>query len=112
MAQQDYIYTKHVLQRIKERRIPHDYVNQVIANPDKTTTRSDGSFEISKRIQDRTIEMIVKPNEGGEMIVISCWVNPPFPGTKDAKKRARYFEMQKASPMKKLWLTVLDQLGL
>ena len=32
--------------------------------------------------------------------------------TIDAKKKSRYWEKQKASPWKKLWLTVLDQLGL
>ena len=67
---------------------------------------------MQKRIDDRTFAIVVKQNDRGEKIVVSAWVNPPYPGTRDAKKRSRYQQMQQGSFWKKVWLTVLDQLGL
>lgn len=106
-----YIWTNHVKTRMKERKIPESYMSQTINNPDRVF-HNHGAIEHHKHIEGRTVAAIIKKNEHGEHIIVSCWINPPFPGTKDAKKRARYLEMKKASPWKKLWLTVLDQLGL
>lgn len=108
----DYILTKHALQRAKERKIPQSYLEKALQSPERTIQKDTGTIELQKRIDGRIIAAIIKENDRGEKIVVSCWVNPPFPGTKDAKKRSRYFEMQKASPWKKIWLTILNQLGL
>jgi len=106
-----YIWTNHALQRLRERRIPQSLVNEALHHPDRTFHRPDGTRELQKRIDGRTVAAIVK-EDGGENIILSCWINPPFPGTRDFKKRKRYLEMQKGSFWKKLWLTLLDQLGL
>jgi hypothetical protein len=106
-----YIWTNHLRDRLKERRIPESYLTQTLNNPDKTF-HNDGKTELQKRFEQRTVTAVAKENERGEKIVVSCWINPPFPGTTDAKKKSRYWEIQKASPWKKFWLTVLNQLGL
>jgi hypothetical protein len=107
-----YIWTNHALKRLKERKIPNELINKTLLYPDRTIRQQDKTTELQKRIDGKTIAAIVKKNERGENIVLSCWINPPFPGTKDHKKRQRYFAMKNASFMKKLWLKVLTRLGL
>ncbi len=111
MASNSYIWTKHALKRLSDRKIPQSLIDIALSHPDKTTAKDDNLIELQKRIEGKTVAAIVKIKDNGEKIVVSCWVNPPYPGTKDAKKRARYLQIQAASPLKKLWLTALDQLG-
>ena len=90
------------------------YKNQAeeaLTNPDKTTQNGD-KIESQKRFGNQTVTVLVKKNEKGESIIISAWIDPPNPGTKDAKYKARYKESRKASGWKKIWLALLDQLGL
>jgi hypothetical protein len=112
MSNANYIWTNHAKTRLNERRIPHEYINKALYYPDRTIHNSDGTIELQKRIEDKTVAAILRTNSKGEKIIVSCWVNPPFPGTKDAKQKSRYIQMQKASFWRKVWLTVLDQLGL
>ncbi len=111
MSNTNYIWTKHALSRLGDRQIPQSLLNQALYYPDRTFYK-DGTIEVQKRIEDRTFAVIMKENEKGEKIILSCWVNPPYPGTKDAKNNSRYHQMQKASVWKKIWLTILSQLGL
>jgi len=106
-----FIWTNHLKDRLRDRRIPESYLSQTLHNPDRTF-HTDGKLELQKKIEGRTVTAIIKENERGEKIVISCWINPPFPGTRDAKQKKRYHQMQKGSFWKKLWLTFLNQLGL
>lgn len=111
MPHTNFIWTNHAYDRAKERKIPQSYIEKALHGPDRTIQKDNHTLEFQKRIDDRIIAAIVKENEQGEKIVVSCWVNPPYPGTRDAKKKSRYFEMQKASPLRKIWLTILSQLG-
>jgi len=108
----NYILTNHALTRVGERKIPESFIRETISNPDRVRVSEKGGEEFMKVIDGKTISAIVKKNELGEKIVLSAWVNPPFPGTKDFKKKERYKQMQKAGVLKKLYLTLLDQLGL
>lgn len=107
-----YIWTNHALKRLSERKITGDHIREVLTRPDHTSKRSDNAMEIRKIIDGTTFATIIKRNHMGEYIIISCWANPPFPGTKDYKKRQRYLAMQKAPLMKKLWLIFLTKIGL
>lgn len=107
-----YIWTNHALKRLSERKITRDHIREVLTRPDHTSKRSDNAMEIRKVIDGRTFATIIKRNHTGEYIIISCWANPPFPGTKDYKKRQRYLAIQKAPPLKKLLLKLLNTLGL
>lgn len=107
-----YIWTKHAIQRLKERKIPRRLIDQALYHPDQTFHKMDHTIEQQKRIDGKTVAAIIKVNAKGEKVIISCWINPPFPGTRDHKLRQRYLAMQKAPFIKKLWLKLLNQLGL
>jgi hypothetical protein len=100
------------LARLNERKIDRHIIEQAYYSPDRTYQKDKHTTEFQKHIDGRTFAVIVKQNDKGEKLIVSCWVNPPFPGTRDAKKRSRYLQMQHGSFWKKVWLTVLDQLGL
>jgi hypothetical protein len=108
----NYIWTNHAIKRLKERKIPRKLIDQALYHPDKRLYRNAYVTEQQKRIKGITIAAIIKENENGEKIIVSCWVNPPFPGTRDYKLRQRFLAMKKASFMKKIWLTLLNQIGL
>ncbi len=108
----NYIWTNHAIQRLKQRKIPRKLIDQALYHPDKKLYRNAYVTEQQKRIKGITIAVIIKENENGEKIIVSCWVNPPFPGTKDYKLRQRFLAMKKASFMKKIWLTLLNKIGL
>ena len=106
------IWTDHALERIRERGIPHDYAIESIKNPDSSERNDKGGLRTIKRIDDKTITTVTKKNEKGETLVISIWMDPPIIGTKDYKKKQRYNEYKKGSLGKKIWLTILKQLGI
>lgn len=112
MAHINYIWTNHALTRLNERKIPQALINQVLYKPSRTIYKKDGTIELQRRFDKKLVAAIVKENSIGEKIILSCWINPPNPGTIDFKKRARYLEKQKGSIFKKLWLFLLDRLGL
>lgn len=111
------VYTNHALQRIKERNLSIDWAQKSIKNADSEREgKESGTTEFKKQFGDRTVTSICKKNSNGELIVLSIWVDPPFPGTQDAKKKAHYVngltkrkrymsEMETAGFWKKLWLT-------
>ncbi len=105
------IWTDHALSRMKERGIPDDYAISAFKDPD-TSKRNEGGLKLSKQIDDKTVILVIKKNEESEWLVVSAWMDPPMEGTKDFKKKQRYNEYRKGSLAKKIWLTILKQLGL
>lgn len=107
------IFTNHALQRLDERRFPVDMVVEAFNHPDASgSAKQPGAFEYRKKFDTSTVTVIAKQNERGEWIVLSCWIDPPLPGTKDYKERQRYRSFQRAGFWGKLWLTFLRQIGL
>ncbi len=106
------IWTDHALERMSERGIPKEYATQSITNPDSSERNDKGGIRTIKRIDDKTITTVTKKNEKGETLVISIWMDPPMVGTADHKKKQRYNEYKKGGIGKKIWLTILKQLGL
>lgn len=107
----DIIWTNHARERLNARKIHKDLIIQAIISPDRTIAKGDAT-EYQKRFDNQTVAAIIKENEKGENIILSCWIDPPNPGTKDYKIKQRRKEMYKAGVLKKLWLTFLDQIGL
>lgn len=106
------IWTNHALKKIKERGISQDLAVQAFKNPDRTLRgREKGSFEFQKNTENSKTTVIAKKNEKNEWIIISVWIDPPFPETIDAKRKEEYKKYQKASFWKKVFLTVKEQLG-
>jgi hypothetical protein len=106
-----YIWTNHARKRLADRKIAKNFIDQTLAHPDKIIKEKTHT-ELQKNITGRTFAAIIKTSQRGEKLIISCWANPAYPGTNDARKHARYLQMRKASFWKKIWLTILNQLGL
>lgn len=108
----NFIWTKHALQRLSDRKIPKSFADKTLESPDETTLNEDGTMKIKKRLETQTATAIIKLNEKNESIVLSFWLNPPNPGTNDFRYKEMRKEMKKASFIKKFWLTLLNQVGL
>ncbi len=107
-----YIWTNHAIKRLKERKIPRNCIEQVLFHPDKKLFKDATVIEQQKRIYGKTFAVIIKVTKRREKIIVSCWVNPPFPGTRDYTLQKRFLAMKKASFMKKIWLMFLTKIGL
>ncbi len=106
------IWTNHAMDRMAERYLKQDYAWQTYRYPDTSHEQGDsGRIEYRKRFGERLVTIIVKQNEKNELIVLSTWVDPPFPGTKDYKKQERYKAFKKASVWGKILHGILGQLG-
>lgn len=100
------------MERNKQRGISENYINQTLNNPDQSFSSADQTTKYRKRFDYQTVTVIVKQNEHGENLILSSWIDPPNYGTSDYKGKQRYKDMKKASNLKKLWLTFLNQVGL
>ena len=106
------IWTNHAMERLQSRALKQDLAWQAYRYPDSETRRKDGSVEFLKRFGNHTVTTIAKQNENREWIIISTWVDPPFAGTEDARKKERYHKYRKATFWGKIWMSVLKQIGL
>jgi hypothetical protein len=106
------IFTNHALQRLDERRFPAGMVIETFNQPDsRGPAKQPGAMQVRKRFGESTVTVITKQNDRGEWIVLSCWIDPPLPGTKDYKERQRYHAYKKSGFWGKVWLTIRSQLG-
>lgn len=106
------IFTNHAKARMQERRLSETLATQALLHPDRQHPgKKAGTTEFVSRFDGSTVTVIAFRNDQQEWVVVSAWIDPPFPGTKDARKRERYREYQLAGWQKKLWMTVLKQLG-
>ena len=105
------IFTKHARTRLQERGFSKDQAQLVFEKADKIKPgKRTGSQEYIKKIGYQTITLIVG-NNNQDKIVISAWIDPPLPGTKDASKQKRYKEYHQSSALKKIWLIIKEQFG-
>ena len=103
------IFTDHALKRLDQRHFTKNMVITTINHPDKTNFgKKDGTKKFTKRFANQIVTAITSTNDKGEIIVISTWIDPPFGGTKDARKKARYLLRKKSGFLKGIWLTFLD----
>ena len=108
---EDIIWTNHAAQRLADRKITKGQITQTLSSPDSNISNSDGSRELVREYGNQKIHVVVKDNDRGEKIILSCWVNPPNHGSKDHKKKMYYKNVKKAKGFKKFWYTFLNQLG-
>lgn len=107
------IWTNHAIERLSQRGLSQELAWTAFKNPDSTRLGSQqDATEYIKRVDTSRITLIAKQNEKREWIVLSCWIDPPLPGSIDAKKKERYLKYQKASFWGKFFLTLKNQLGL
>lgn len=111
------IWTNHVLDRLKERGLSQDKAGEVFLHPEKRFKGKQlDTVEYKKHFGNSLVTLIVKQNEKKEFIVISAWIDPPLPGTKDAKKKEKWLAYKEkyhnASFWGKVYLTFKKQIGL
>ena len=105
------IWTNHALKRISDRKITQSQVYQTISSFDSKINKSDGSIEYIKSYGTQTVHTVTKQNSEGESVLLSCWINPPNLGTIDSKTEKLRKSVKHSGPIKKLWLTLLNQIG-
>lgn len=105
------IWTNHALERLTQRQFPQDMALQTFRLPDKQFPgKQQGSFEYQKHFGPSLVTVIATQNERHEWVILSCWIDPPLPGTMDSKKKDEYKKYQKASTWGKFWMTFKKQL--
>ena len=108
---QGLIFTNHVLERMKQRGITYQQVWETYKFPDEQSELDKGATEHRKKFGSYSVAVIFKHNDKNEVILISCWMDPPLPGSKDAKEKEWWRDYKKAGFWGKLWLTFIKQLG-
>ncbi|MBA3724174.1 MAG: DUF4258 domain-containing protein [Candidatus Levybacteria bacterium] len=112
MKDTHYIWTEHAIKRLKERQMSQELIVKVLSFPDRKIYKDDRTTEFEKKSDGQTITAIVKKNDQGENIIVSCWINPPFPGTKDFRLKKRYIQIRNAWGFKKVWFMLLYKIGI
>lgn len=95
-------YSTHLGQRLVERRITRDQVDLTIARPESVENSRDGK-RYKRAFGTQTLTAVVVTTQSGQQLVVSAWIDPPNPGTKDARKKALYQRYRKAKGLMKWW---------
>jgi len=106
------IWTHHALDRLGQRGLTQKLAYEAFSSPDGVQKDEDGKLRYTKKVSNSTVTVIAKQNERKEWIILSCWIDPPLPGTEDERKLHSYRRYQQASGMKKMFLAILRQLGI
>lgn len=106
------IWTNHAIDRLLQRGLSQKLAWEAFKYPDKTSPcKKEETIEYQKRINNSLITIIAKQDEKKTWIVLSAWIDPPLPGSIDAKKFQEYKKYQKASFWGKFFITLKKQLG-
>lgn len=116
MAHQKYfaggIWTNHALERLGQRGLSQKMAGETFSRPDKQIDgKQPGTVEFQRKYGKSLVTVIAKKNDQREWIILSCWIDPPLPGSIDILKKQQYFAYQKASFWGKLWIIFKRQLG-
>lgn len=104
------IFTNHALTRMKEREISREDIWETYKFPDFQDEKKNDAAERTKKFGKKEVSIIFKYNEKNEVIIVSCWMEPPLPGSRDAKEKEWWKKYQKAGFWDKLWLQAVKQL--
>lgn len=106
------IWTNHAIERLKERGLSQEDAWYAYRHPDSTSKDSkNNSMKYEKKVHDSTIGIVIKENEKKELIVLSCWIEPPVSGSRAAREKEEYKKYKKASHVGKILYLIKKQLG-
>lgn len=106
------IWTKHALERLGQRGLSQNLAYQAYKYPDKYFAgKKLGTTEYQKRVQNSLITLITSYTDDREVLVLSCWIDPPLYGTQDYYKKEEYKKYKKAGFWGKFWIGFKKQLG-
>ena len=94
-------YTKHLGQRMRERKITRNQLDHAVEHPD-TTQHNNSGIRYTKKIGHQTLTVVVNQNNHTH-VVVSAWIDPPNSGTKDMRKKIIYTKYQQSKGLLKLW---------
>ena len=107
------IWTNHALERLGQRGLSQDIAWRTFRYPDSTTAgKNPGTKEFQKKFGPSLVTIIASQNEKREWVILSCWIDPPLPGSIDIKKNEYWKKYKKAGFWGKFWLTLRKQIGL
>jgi hypothetical protein len=106
------IWTNHALERLNQRGLTQYLAKEAFIKPDTTRPGNNGSTVYEKTYHDSLISIVAKKNERGQWLILSCWINPPLPGTEDARKHEQWKMYKKAGFWTRILLTIKHQIGL
>lgn len=105
------VWTKHAEERNKDRQITYDWVESTINQPDNFSEIEGGKIKCVKDFGKHTVTVIATKTDNGKYLVLSSWINPPVSGTNDYRQKKHNKNLKKSSPLKKILLTLKNQLG-
>ncbi len=106
------IWTNHAIERMRSRGLSQEIAGEAFTYPDRSMPgKTKDSLVFEKRYDRSLVTIVAKQNEKNEWIILSAWIDPPVPGSPDAKAKKQYFEYQKASGLKKFWIAFKKQIG-
>ena len=107
------IWTNHALERLGQRGLTQDLAYKSFRYADQSFPgKNKGTTEYQKRFGNSLVTIIATQNEKSEWLILSCWIDPPLPGSIDIKKNEYWKQYKKAGFWGKFWLTIKKQLGL
>ena len=75
MKYRNVIWTNHILERMKERKLSYDQVYWIFTKPDqiKESTAKSG-YKFYRKHNSKRYALVAKKNEKGEWLFLSCWI--------------------------------------
>lgn len=110
------IWTNHALERLQQRRLSQQLAFQAFQYPEETVTgKQNNTLEFRRREGASLITIIAKQNDKREWIILSCWVDPPLPGSIDIPRQEAYWryrtDAKNATFWGKFWVEIKRQFG-
>jgi len=106
------LWTDHARQRLQDRGLSKQLVEQAISYPDHIQSgKKSGTNEYRTEFDGHTVTAVTTTNDHNEILIISCWIDPPLEGTKDWHKKKRWRAYTTLPWWKKLLWLFLRQLG-
>ncbi len=107
------IWTNHALERLGQRGLSQDLAWQAFQYPDISKKgKNPNTMEYQKRFGPSLVTVTATQTEKKEWLILSCWIDPPLPGSIDIKKQEYWRKYQKAGFWGKFWITLKKQIGL
>ncbi len=99
------IWTNHVLERLVQRGLPQRMAYEAFQYPEESKEGKElGTIEYRRRFDGHLVTVVAKRSERGAWVILSCWVDPPFPGSVDIQRRTFEKSYKRASILGRLWL--------
>ena len=102
------IWTNHALDRLDQRGLSQVMAGQTFLYSDSYKSVKEGGTEFTKKFDISTVTVIAKKSDQGEWLILSCWIEPPLPGSIDIGKKEKYLkerdEYRKGGFWKRFWI--------